>query len=100
MVTAFYVDPQGYSGIEEMKHLNKVETMKRSENEPLLLRGPEVAELLGCSRALAYRWMQNGVLPTVRVPGARSVRVPKAALVAWIAARTTPPVATRPEAVQ
>lgn len=73
--------------------------MKRySESEPLLLRGPEVADILGCSRALAYRWMQTGVIPTIRVPGARSVRVPRAALMAWIEANTTRPA--QPEAVQ
>jgi excisionase family DNA binding protein len=58
------------------------------EIEPLLLRGGEVADLLGCSRALAFRWMQKGILPTVRVPGARSVRVPRAALVKWIEEQT------------
>lgn len=35
----------------------------------LLLRGPEVAELLGISKALAYRWMRAGILPVVRVSG-------------------------------
>lgn len=56
--------------------------------ETLLMRGPEVAEELGISRALAYRWMQDGTLPTVRVPGGRTVRVPRAALRAWIDSRT------------
>jgi excisionase family DNA binding protein len=65
------------------------------EIEPLLLRGGEVAELLGCSRALAFRWMQRGILPTVRVPGARSVRVPRAALIKWIDEQTNPPEAKR-----
>lgn len=54
----------------------------------LLLKGYEVAELLNISRALAYRWMTNGILPTVRVPGARSVRVPREALLRWIEANT------------
>jgi excisionase family DNA binding protein len=54
----------------------------------MLLRGEEVAALLGISRALAYRWMQNGVLPTVRVPGSRSVRVPRTGLLAWIEVNT------------
>jgi excisionase family DNA binding protein len=59
-------------------------TVNRNINErkALLLRGPEVAEALGISRALAYRWMQNGVLPTVRV--SRSVRVPHEGLLRWI----------------
>lgn len=64
---------------------------KQSESQSLLLRGDEVAAALGCSRALAYRWMQNGVLPVVRVPGARSVRVPRAALMRWIEEQTEHP---------
>jgi excisionase family DNA binding protein len=58
---------------------------------PLLLRGIEVAKELGISRALAYRWMQNGTLPVVRVPGSKTVRVPGAALLAWIESRTERP---------
>jgi excisionase family DNA binding protein len=58
------------------------------EIEPLLLRGTEVARLLGVSRALAYRWMANGTLPTLRVPGARTVRVPNDALAKWITENT------------
>jgi excisionase family DNA binding protein len=56
--------------------------------ERLLLRGAEVAELCGCSRALAYRLMQRGVIPVVRVPGGKTVRVPRAALEQWIKANT------------
>ena len=56
-------------------------------SEPLLLRGSEVADALGISRALAYRWMAGGILPTVRV--SRSVRVPHEALRDWIRANTT-----------
>ena len=52
--------------------------------DQLLLRGGEVARILGISRALAFRWMQTGVLPTIRVPGARTVRVPRGALLKWI----------------
>jgi excisionase family DNA binding protein len=55
----------------------------------LLLRGPEVAVALGISRALAYRWMADGTLPVVRI--GRSVRVPHAALVEWVRARTQTP---------
>jgi excisionase family DNA binding protein len=56
--------------------------------ERLLLRAPEVAELIGCSRALAYRLMQRGTLPVVRVPGGKAVRVPREALLEWIRANT------------
>jgi len=59
--------------------------------EPLLLKGSEVAELLGCSRALAYRWMAGGVLPVVKVPGSRSIRVPRVALEAWVRENTQQP---------
>ena len=58
------------------------------KKQALLMRGGEVAEELGISRALAFRWMQEGILPVVRVPGARTVRVPRAALVKWIEQRT------------
>lgn len=64
-----------------------------TEKQALLLRGGEVAELLGCSRALAYRWMAGGILPVVRVPGSRSIRVPREALLAWIEAQTEQPEA-------
>jgi excisionase family DNA binding protein len=57
-----------------------------NERKPLLLRGGEVAETLGISRALAYRWMQNGTLPTIRV--SRSVRVPHDGLLRWIERNT------------
>jgi predicted DNA-binding transcriptional regulator AlpA len=77
-------------------------------NEPLLLRGTEVAELIGCSRAMAYRLMQNGVIPVVRVPGvktadgkklaSRTVRVPAEALREWIKANTTQVAPLRPVA--
>jgi excisionase family DNA binding protein len=66
---------------------------KRIETDgALLLRGGEVADLLGCSRALAYRWMAAGVLPTVKVPGSRSIRVPRTALVKWIEENTQQPI--------
>lgn len=58
------------------------------KNEPLLLKCDAVAQQLGISKALAYRWMQDGKLPTVRVNGSRSVRVPRAALVEWIERHT------------
>jgi len=61
---------------------------KNPKSEPLLLRGGEVADLIGCSRAMAYRLMQRGVLPTVRVPGGKSVRVPREALIEWIRENT------------
>ena len=61
------------------------------ENLPLLLKGTEVAELLGVSRALAYRWMATNVLPVVRVPGSRSTRVPRAELLQWVERNTTRP---------
>ena len=56
--------------------------------EKLLLRGQEVAEALNISRALAYRWMAAGILPVVRVPGGRSIRVPQQALLRWIDTNT------------
>ena len=59
---------------------------RQEEPQAILLRGPEVAELLGISRAKAYRLMQNRELPVVTFGSA--VRVPRAALEAAIRART------------
>jgi excisionase family DNA binding protein len=56
------------------------------QDKTLLLRGAEVAAMLGISRATVYRWMQTGVLPTFRAGG--SVRVPKDRLLEWIEQRT------------
>jgi excisionase family DNA binding protein len=52
--------------------------------ERLLLKGGEVAEACNMSRAQAYKLMAAGVLPVVRIPGSKSVRVPKAELEKWI----------------
>jgi len=41
--------------------------------EPLL-KASQVAKILNISRAFAYQLMQKGVLPTVRILGARRVR--------------------------
>jgi len=58
------------------------------DRESLLLRGSEVAEALGISRSLAYQLMASNTLPVVRVPGGRSVRVPRSALLRWIESQT------------
>jgi excisionase family DNA binding protein len=65
--------------------------LPRLNLEPLLLRGGEVADVLGCSRSLAFKWMASGVIPTVRVPGSRTIRVPREALLKWIEERTQQP---------
>jgi len=64
-----------------------------SEPDRLLLRGGEVAALMGISRAQAFRWMANGTLPTVRMPGSRTVRVPRAALLRFLEERTSQVIA-------
>ena len=53
-----------------------------------LLRTDEVARRLNVSLATTYRWMKAGVLPVVRVSGARSIRVSEAALERWIERNT------------
>ena len=65
---------------------------QKTATPPLLLRGAEVADMLGVSRALAYRWMAGGVLPGVRVGNSRSIRVPREALVKWIENNTQQPL--------
>jgi excisionase family DNA binding protein len=67
---------------------NKRENRLMINQERLLLKGHEVAETLGISRALAYRWMANGILPVVKVQGSRSTRVPTEALRKWVDSQT------------
>jgi excisionase family DNA binding protein len=61
---------------------------KDCQFEPLLLRGGEVARLVGCSRAMAYRLMQRGTIPVVRIPGGKTIRVPQDSLLEWIKVNT------------
>jgi excisionase family DNA binding protein len=66
--------------------------MKRERNietEPILLRGEEVADLLGVSRAKAYRLMQNREIPVVTF--GKSVRCPRESLLGFIRTRTEQP---------
>jgi excisionase family DNA binding protein len=62
------------------------------EKKPIpirLLRATEVAEALGISKALAYRWMSDGTLPVTRY--GRTVRVSEGALLDWVKERTNQP---------
>lgn len=66
--------------------------MKRQRNtelEVLLLRGEEVAELLGVSRAKAYRLMQRREIPVVMF--GKSVRCPRESLLGFIREKTEQP---------
>jgi excisionase family DNA binding protein len=54
---------------------------------PLLVRVPEAAELLGVSRAKAYELVASGVIPVVRI--GRATRVPLEALRRWVADQST-----------
>ena len=54
-----------------------------------LLRAEEVAEVLGVGRSKVFELFRAGELPVIRI--GRSVRVPRAALHAWIEERTEYP---------
>ncbi len=47
-----------------------------------MLKAVDVAAVLGCSTAHAYRLLQKKQIPSVRLNGA--VRVPRAALEIWL----------------
>lgn len=59
-------------------------TMERRAR--LLLRIPEVAEVLGVSRSKVYELIALGDLPHVRL-GARCIRVPADLLATWVEGR-------------
>lgn len=50
--------------------------------QPLLLRPPDIAIVLGISESKVYEMLRAGELPSVRI--GRSVRVPAAALAEWV----------------
>lgn len=52
------------------------------DDAPLLLRVGEAARLLSISRSQAYALCAGGLLPSVKIGSA--VRVPRAALLAWV----------------
>ncbi len=62
---------------------------KQTETEPILLRGGEVAELLGISRAKAYRLMQRREIPVLTL--GRAVRCPRESLLRFLEAHTQQP---------
>jgi excisionase family DNA binding protein len=55
-------------------------------SDRLLLRLPEVANLLGVGRSTVYELVQRGDLPAVHV--GRAVRIPSAALQRWVEQQT------------
>lgn len=38
-------------------------------SEKVLLRVPEVAEMIGCSKSKAYQLVMQGVIPSLRIGG-------------------------------
>ena len=66
-----------------------MKTEKIASSEAILLRGEEVAELLGFSRAKAYRLMQRREIPVVTF--GKSIRCPRESLLSFIRARTELP---------
>ncbi len=57
-------------------------TARMGGGHPVYLRAPEVATLLNISRTQAYRLIENGTLPHIRL--GRSVRVPRQALLDYL----------------
>ena len=58
--------------------------MSSPDSSQLLLRVSEVARVLGISRQRAYQLVADGTLPHTRI-GPRTIRIPRAALEAWLA---------------
>ncbi|WP_374713532.1 helix-turn-helix domain-containing protein [Symbiobacterium terraclitae] len=54
--------------------------------EPMLLTVAQVASMLQIARSKAYEMVAQGEIPSVRL--GRSVRVPRAALAAWVTSST------------
>ena len=49
-------------------------SVHKTQNIERLLRAKEVADILSVSTAFVYQLMQKGLIPTVKILGARRVR--------------------------
>lgn len=58
----------------------------RPDDPPALLRPEEAGHLLSIGRSKIYQLMAAGEIPTVRI--GKSVRVPRAGLLAWVERNT------------
>ena len=63
---------------------DRIRTEMDTATEPLLLRIPAAAEILGIPRNVCYELVAQGRLPSVRV-SPRRIYVPRLALENWIA---------------
>ena len=61
----------------------QVEEQQPERSQPLAIRVSEAARLLDIGRSKCYDLIKTGVLPSIRV--GKTVRVPLAALNAWVA---------------
>ena len=52
------------------------------DDQRLLLRIPEAAEVLGIGRSTLYELMATGEIPVVRI--GRAVRIPRIAIADWV----------------
>ncbi len=67
-----------------------MEGHKEVATQRLLLRIPEVAEVLGLGRTKIYELIAAGAFPTIRV--GRAVRVSVTALQKWVEEQTNQPL--------
>ena len=70
------------------------QTMYKSYDElPLMLSVPEVAAVLGISRAGAYELVRSDGFPALKIGG--RIVVPKDKLIAWVNEKTSEPARCR-----
>ena len=65
----------------------RMERLNGRSEEPLLLRVKTAANLMDLSQSQVYDMIASGDLPCVHI-GRRSVRIPYAALRAWVEGKT------------
>ncbi len=79
-------------GVNSVSGEFKVKKEQKFDSEPILLRGEEVAELLGVSRAKAYRLMQRREIPVVTF--GKSVRCHRESLLTFLRQNTQQPASS------
>lgn len=63
--------------------------MQSSAQAVRLLTAKQVAELLQVSVSVIYVWAEQGTIPCLRLPGTRTIRFDREAVLAWARQNTT-----------
>ncbi len=75
-------------------------TITDAQKLPPLLTAEQVAKLLQVSKSIIYVWVENSIIPFRRLPGTRTIRFERDAVLAWVRSDQDASVTTAPTSEQ